>query len=967
MAMVQKMFDEWDNGRRGLCRAFGLPKPSPRKNIKRIENCITLTCMNAVAQVFFFKQTAYKYDSATLDESGLPKKFDVRMLWDVLQILQPTPEIIHHAWTMGLEYSIGTSAMGLNSMTILTETFLGPIGSLLRKQTVIDKNLEDFCEDANSLRSMQDEHKNAQANDKDTFTKSKDKKAPRPPNFSQPKPGAKRVSEFDPLLFDRNSRITDQQALHLCTMLQRKRESRCEYMHKCSRSSMGTVWINNPERHVESIMDTDPTSHGRHDDPTLPSEERGRRMFLRGEDTPGTTDKGIFLGYHRERARKFPGPTFCKLDHTVPESKKWCPYCMYDQQLNATSDATKRAAIPTRPPGERPTISYHTSAIWPDVVELTLYYKPQTLINWACSEIALIEPPGLSRLGTRPEIQYSTWGSGQGGEKRYNTAWLQMMESGCDSWFNFANFVRHHSKNRTMAQFDIHLDGLKDCFYLMSTRDNARPIREEPLVSGKFKSCMENASGTTDFIAVETFTVKPKLPWLPESRGQINKKFQMPPRHPDSLVEDTILQRTLDRYIYGNSLQPLSCFISSNVANTAPVRLFNETLQASHSALHDHMLLVTESSLLCSTIPGLKNMQEKFCHNQTGPDGFGMTASSTRKRPQEEPAEVIEGNFMLPYSYDLIQMALSIHMSKRIYDDMGENQLKTTIAHHGVNLGFDQTFDELPQLTFKFLGYSETNRQTISVKLPSKRRDDDDYIEAGDPGFEECDVSAEHVSRSLGRHATGQDVEKYIQRRQGSRSMRGVSGDLFAMSTWFNHSLATLEERGLIMGSPGEIAVSALANMQSCISARIVELASQKGIDNFGKLKISKATPGTYAALDKRTREEAKKMNTETKRKRQIGKTNITASSVDIILTPGIAVALSNSAQTSRTSSRSQTSGATSGLFGNASASSDCGFVPIAANIASSGAGAASSNLMDVDQLVPDGAMRDTRERMHNP
>ena len=58
--MAQKMFDEWDNGRQGLCRAFGLPKPSPRKNIKRLENLVTLTCMNAVAQVFFFKQVTGK-------------------------------------------------------------------------------------------------------------------------------------------------------------------------------------------------------------------------------------------------------------------------------------------------------------------------------------------------------------------------------------------------------------------------------------------------------------------------------------------------------------------------------------------------------------------------------------------------------------------------------------------------------------------------------------------------------------------------------------------------------------------------------------------------------------------------------------------------------------------------------------------------------------------------------------------
>ena len=32
--------------------------------------------------------------------------------------MQPTREMIHQAWCMGLEYSIGTSSMGLNTMTV---------------------------------------------------------------------------------------------------------------------------------------------------------------------------------------------------------------------------------------------------------------------------------------------------------------------------------------------------------------------------------------------------------------------------------------------------------------------------------------------------------------------------------------------------------------------------------------------------------------------------------------------------------------------------------------------------------------------------------------------------------------------------------------------------------------------------------------------------------------------------------
>ena len=44
------------------------------------------------------------------------------MIWHLATIAMPTPEIIHTAWTMGLEYNVGTSSMGLNAMTALAET-----------------------------------------------------------------------------------------------------------------------------------------------------------------------------------------------------------------------------------------------------------------------------------------------------------------------------------------------------------------------------------------------------------------------------------------------------------------------------------------------------------------------------------------------------------------------------------------------------------------------------------------------------------------------------------------------------------------------------------------------------------------------------------------------------------------------------------------------------------------------------
>ena len=93
---------------------------------------------------------------------------------------------------------------------------------------------------------------------------------------------------------------------------------------------------------------------------------------------------------------------------------------------------------------------------------------------------------------------------------------------------------------------------------------------------------------------------------------------------------------------------------------------------------------------------------------------------------------------------------------------------------------------------------------------------------------------------------------KYIGRLQGSRSMKGVRGDLFASSTWLEHSLATLENRGLIVGRANEAAVMAITDMEFCIKARVAEHGSvaKKGI--YKRMELSKSTPATYDAIVKR-------------------------------------------------------------------------------------------------------------------
>jgi len=52
-AIANLCFKEFD---RILCDEYFMPKPEPRRLVKRIENLITECCKEAVARVFMFKQ-----------------------------------------------------------------------------------------------------------------------------------------------------------------------------------------------------------------------------------------------------------------------------------------------------------------------------------------------------------------------------------------------------------------------------------------------------------------------------------------------------------------------------------------------------------------------------------------------------------------------------------------------------------------------------------------------------------------------------------------------------------------------------------------------------------------------------------------------------------------------------------------------------------------------------------------------
>jgi hypothetical protein len=617
------------------------------------------------------------------------------------------------------------------------------------------------------------------------------------------------------------------------------------------------------------------------EDVALPDLQRGAQYWTKHRltaDHPLLVSGSVDLqgGYHMARAastvRVFPGsagatsnPACCLL-HTGNLTAQNCPYCK--QYLGLAASCT-----------------------WPSTLEAAMFYKPQTLVQFSLDRIANIDPGGNVALGTRPFgafFNYKPKANGGGGPASVDVAWIQADGDQFKSCYKIACYIKHRSGSLTCSQNQLHEAAIADLLHECARPDNARPIPEEPRLpfDKQPQAAMRNEDGqplvgsnigSIVKIARYRYHGIDNTQLVPSSVGNVAPAgHQHLARHPRSNVPDTMLQRNIDSMFHGGRLCALNIFTTNRITVSPPIRLHENGLEVNVGALHDHVALMAEAVLVCSEIAGLHNMQEVFCHNQPGPDGLSAPAMSKADAP---PADAQAGgkrtnagasgasgasgaregnacnnvdsknNFVMPYSYDVAGTALSWDMLGMMYDDDGIEKFEDYMAMYKEGYGMDIKFEQLPHASMRYVGYAPSNRQTLSMKLPSAMPQGQTRVEAGDPALALSHISKEHVQRSLGRLVSDEEMTQYISRRQGSRSMKGVTGDLFASSTWYKHALRTLTDRGLIRGDEDEPAVIALGDMEICMQARIAEYACAKGVGIFKDMKLTLATPGTYSAL----------------------------------------------------------------------------------------------------------------------
>jgi len=681
------------------------------------------------------------------------------MLYDVIRQLRATPELIYHAWSMSLDYNVGTSSATLTSMTAMCEEFGMKIGNWFMEPD--DRDPGDFIvPEPGSPTASQPVRKDGETDEEFAQQQAQynfrqnEKMAQVADNFS------KLPSILDLNKFDRKRR---KEAL---LSFERVRRATSSYRHTCTLDA-------NADIAMTKVSDTIQTIMKRYNDPLdMTDEERA-------------VEKGNFL-------------------------------------------------------------PIYPSLIMASAVQLCSVYDLNSVAHWCAN--AGVKSSDVHNIFTGTNANFNFTERQSKGPCKFSTGWLRTVAK--SGWSSLATHSVTQSK--TCKIFDLSEASLRDCFMMMASRDNSRRCTEEPRDLPYHVRKEYAFTDSKGGILTENMAGQIKMRGVTDKRdGQpryLNPGTEEMPRHPYALMPKVPLQKKIDFLNQYNRFPAMMSLVSNNVRDCAPMRLIyegeNRFVELNLSAAFQHMQMLAESITRCSLMPGVANMQERFCSDGQGPEGLSIdftaqeepradgqgSSSDTGTSDGEIAVSDLDKCTKLPYSYDIIQISMTADVMGRYYDSAQEETLKMYRDYFGKSLGFSPTKEDLPHMCMRFVGLAdEASRMFVSLPVADSPKSFQEPVPIGNVSRnpDEMKTVVRHLRLSLGHCPTDDEIDRYLKSRDGSRSMSGVTGDLFDTQTYIQHTLTTFKDRGFISSEDDPVA-SLVADDVCGLRTRVVEIASRK-------------------------------------------------------------------------------------------------------------------------------------------
>lgn len=672
MTVAQDLWRKWDER---LVKKFGLTGLARRRNDKRTEDCVSACVWEAVWEVFGYKQTSALYPEISKkdDQDNLPP-FHPSQLYEVIRILQPSQELILDAWTRNLELAVSTSRSGTNVMSILAEAHSFDFTDLLRRSVDENKkfNVRDYVKPATSLGTQalnrwtgveRDERRAQRA-----ALRAEGAAADTPPEerrAAAPAQAAPSAAGLPFAMAVANAPIhtaTTQPAIATATAFRSAPAQAIAAITPFSAAQPAQTQV--APQAPQGQPQGQPPPPPRRGPEFQPAEKTRSHLFsmypVAGDQTlGGDKDAPPKLGEIQRATRRLRVRR-----EAIADFRTLCLGSTANgdevDDVEAIISNSGRAG-PLQGAGSRgtqqvvdagDTLDTLYSRIAPDVLFTSIFYSVADLLKWSINEWSGPAESGdrsefNPMVGTHAHRHYVQDGKFPDGKTKYDFGWVRVIatrSSGDNAeepakskgFSDFRTLAKHlvtnPNKCPTQARFCYHEESIKDTLYLLAhNEENARMVPQMPYMAGhlspydamEIKAQMANA-GKGDTVRPYSWSVmagdKSKKVTAADSQAWAKR------RHPDSLVEDSDLQRRVDGLVLRNRLFAVSIISSNKIHRRPPIRVNDTEVQVNAGILTDHCALLAEATLAAASIPGLKNAHEKLPGTATAPTGLSMSA-----------------------------------------------------------------------------------------------------------------------------------------------------------------------------------------------------------------------------------------------------------------------------------------------------------------------------------------------------
>ena len=513
--------------------------------------------------------------------------------------------------------------------------------------------------------------------------------------------------------------------------------------------------------------------------------------------------------------------------------------------------------------GEPKALKY-SDALFPNAATAAMYYKPNTLLQWATGRRVAREDMHSARGGALHFKEKEN----RGGAKEFDFAWLVLWNTGstdkAPSWNGLVKEKMRDSHNVNI--FDMHAAGVADAMFMLASTENSQLLAEAPRLPWSVRSSIAFVDQNGNMPGKESVTVGLRPLTIAgqqqQTEAHVGEVVPVRLRSGANHTSRTPFHRELDNMHQRCRLPALQPHTSTKITRAPPLRRSDGAVEVNSVAAYEHVVMIMEGILRCSRMPGLKGLQERFQSKGTPPPCL--------KAPNFESAlegqQLLDTVRVLPYSIDLMQMAWTLDLANRMYTPMRNavrDSFNAMVQAH--DLGTMIGVSELPELTLRYPGFPPSSAdKTEALRLISTKTNVNRPV-----GQTPIDIATSNplmdldpellryeTEIAIGGTATDADIEEHRRSLIGSGYTWGVTGDVFCYDTWAEHLSASMLGRGNTdgktdeMGKYTDLAHVSVLDAEFMFEARLVERRCEQRWDGYAHLGITSPSGSTYSWLE---------------------------------------------------------------------------------------------------------------------